>query len=87
MRTIYLDTSELIKGLEGLAWPRKNWRQNDIQPVLQLCYHLMSSDAIVYDGKVRLENKKQIEDLLEDIGKALGYDNMEYLSNRLVKTG
>lgn len=86
MRTIYLDTSELIKGLEGLAWPRKNWRKNDTQPVLQLCYHLMSSDAIVYDGKVRHENKKQIEDLLEDIGKALGYDNMEYLSDRLVMT-
>ncbi len=83
---IILDTSELIKGLEALAYPRSEWRLDkgtNMYSALRLSYHLMTRDHIYYDGKVREENDKRIEAALAEIQKKSDNDIVNELRQRI----
>ncbi|HEY9116237.1 MAG TPA: hypothetical protein VIN11_00340, partial [Roseivirga sp.] len=84
--TIFLDTSELIRGLESLAYPSERWsRERGVNRYsgLRLSYHLMTSDGISYDGNVREDNKKLINAALEAISQHMDKALSEQLSARL----
>ena len=84
-RSVFLDSSELIKALEALANPRKEWRESRIKKAgLRLAYHLMTTDEVVYDGNVRKENQDQIDELYKKIKLRLGNTNQSELIGRLV---
>ena len=81
--SIILDTSELIKSLDALAKPRKDWEQGNMFSSLRFCYHLMTRDTIVFDGSIRGENEKLINSSLLAIKKSMGSDIHKELTNRL----
>lgn len=84
--TILLDTSELIRGLESLAYPSKDWsrkRRVNRYSGLRLCYHLMTKDGISYDGNVREENRELIDSALDGIANNLSPKLCERFRERL----
>ncbi|WP_286747246.1 hypothetical protein [Roseivirga sp. UBA1976] len=84
--TILQDTSELIRGLEALAYPSHEWsRDNGTNrySALRLCYHLMTRDGVSYDGKVRAKNAMLMESAFEGIAKNLDKSLSDRLRERL----
>ncbi|WP_139135200.1 hypothetical protein [Roseivirga sp. 4D4] len=87
LSTVTLDTSELIKGLEALAFPRSRWSLKDgtnMYSALRLSYHLMTRDSVYYDGKVRSENQERIDAAFDEIKKKSNTDLIEGLQGRIL---